>query len=181
MKPENPILYCDVDGVLNALGGQITGLDYDSWGDFEMTEGAGFPLFLSQKMAKAIIELPVEHRWATIWRNEANVTISPMLGWPQLPVLTEPNPIAARKGGYNFKHFGVLDEISEEQRPFIWMDDEAIPYDHSALDELGVNYLLIEPDAMTGVTPADIESIKYWLATGEQPYLPNRDADSKDS
>jgi hypothetical protein len=154
-----PVLYLDVDGVLNVLGGQ------GDWDDLELhhvtlNHGATYPLWLSRSMGRALRNLGVEIRWATTWADEANEKISPLVDLPPDLVVTCRPALSWSR----FKWDAIRAEVEKERRPFIWIDDEAIPPGIRAwAAELAVRCLLIEPDPYLGIERFHIRQIEEFI------------------
>lgn len=138
---ERPLLYLDVDGVLNCLDG---GHPADETAD-------GFPVWIpvgtNQRVA-LLLEV-FEPVWATAWLGRAHSEWKPLLGltggfpWPYVyySSLKLPEIIKHAKG-----------------RPFVWIDDDA----DWELRELGwdrsmVDGLVLAPDHRTGLTDQHVE------------------------
>ncbi len=156
-----PVLYLDVDGVLNIVGGA------GEWPDFAphrvtLRPGATYTLLLSSLMGAALAALPVEIRWATTWAEIANEKLSSLIGLPaDLAVVCRP-----AVSNSPFKYQAVRTQVESERRPFVWIDDEAINRiaDHW-LAACEVPHLVIKPNPFNGITPGHIEQIRAWLGT----------------
>lgn len=161
-----PVLYLDVDGVLNALD-----VSRSRWPDVRTVHerpvpgGRAYRLHLSAAMGAALAALEVEIRWATTWAQAAGPCISPHIGLPlDLAVSCTPDDPAS-----HFKGEAIRAEVEAERRPFIWVDDEAISgtwkrWAAQVRDD-GVPNLLVEPDTRSGLTPEDLERIAAWVAS----------------
>lgn len=152
-----PFLFLDVDGVLNRIS--TTG---DSWPDFELHKAMPFGrgpyhLHLSRAMGAALSALPVEIVWLTTWAEEAPRLIAPLLGLPEYPVAG----VGGIYGNWKWACLENYIDSHDPHRPFIWIDDDAIPWTASAdFNEMGWDkHLLIRPDERLGVTPEHIEEI----------------------
>lgn len=157
-----PYLFLDVDGVLNCIGGR--GEDWDDFEQYNMMPfGRGpFRLYLSKTMCAELAALPVEIIWLTTWCEEAPVLIAPAVGFPEYPVAGFGNDLSGRKVSKQ----GCLEIWLEENglRPFIWVDDDAIPHYATAdFTELGWQFLFIKPNQYEGLTKAHIEEIQKFL------------------
>jgi hypothetical protein len=117
-----PLLYLDVDGVLNP--------DHPAEG-FTTHRILDFEVHLSARHGDWLRELaePYELCWATTWEQDANIHLAPLLGLPELPVVR----FAGFKPGPGDPRVPVLDLIRAakwapllrhaEGRPFAWIDD----------------------------------------------------------
>lgn len=150
-----PVIFLDVDGVLNALGGETL------WGDdFEVElspwgEGP-FRLTLSKAMADALLSLDCEIKWVTTWQEEARL-VGNYLGIDavHLPLLRK---TAWKRGAVN----RFLDNTP---RPWLWFED-----DHGWMGTNNVQSFstlptgfLCNTDMLTGITPEQIELAREWI------------------
>jgi hypothetical protein len=77
-----------------------------------------------------LLALPCDLVWATTWESEANECLAPLLGLPQLPVVTwlepsdEPEPAAL-----HWKTRMLVEWAAG--RPFAWLDDEITDADRT--------------------------------------------------
>lgn len=165
-----PVIYLDVDGVLNALGHEN-----DTWGDFELHKSVvpddipfgemGFDLWLSKEMIKELASLPADVVWLTTWRHDAPSKVAPLVDAPDWPVIDW--------------RLSKWDALAQDQRnnprPFVWVDDgEATELNMNRIrSHVGkIPYLLIQPNSLIGLTPKDIDDIKVfldWLEEISQP------------
>ena len=152
-----PVLYLDVDGVLCPL--RVPDEYIDEFKDWETVTNL-YDLPWSPALVQAIAELPVERRWLTSWEHEANLRLSPLFGWEQLPVLEH------RPGSLWWK-FDALVQHHEKGRPFIWIDDEMDDRREeldnifeAGLTTLDAPYLCISTWSHRGITREDLEAIR---------------------
>lgn len=165
-----PVLYLDVDGVLNALGGQKHWRHgwKPGWDDFKRHKIDGYELYLSQKMGAAILQLVlegnIEVKWCTTWAENAPRLIAPKLGFPtDWPVITPNKLVMSALSGYKWE--AVRRDVIKHRRPTIWIDDEAIPMDaHQWFERQGVRCLLMEPSVIDGLGQEHIRAMKDWLS-----------------
>lgn len=110
--------------------------------------------------------LPCELVWATTWETEANRVLAPLLGLPQLPVVTWPEPFREDEyGGLHWKTRTLLDW--SDGRPFAWLDDEITDTDRAWVEEHHpARTLLRRVDHRYGVTDADFAALDEWLRAG---------------
>jgi hypothetical protein len=123
-----PLLYLDVDGVLNPA-------DPHPADPFEAHQLAGFRVLLSARHGDWLRELAHSYdlHWATTWQDDANTHIAPLLGLPPLPVV--------RVVGYRHQpgdpRIRLMELLSGAKwapllrhaggRPFAWLDDVIPP------------------------------------------------------
>lgn len=150
-----PVVYLDVDGAVSALSpthGFGDGLPFELFGD---------ELILSERLGARLGALDADLRWLTTWGADANL-IGAAMDLTDLPVAGLP-PMDATAGG-PWKFDVVRGQVTLERRPFVWIDDEAIPPDASDwAHSIGVPCLLIEPDPDRGLTPADIDAVEAFI------------------
>jgi hypothetical protein len=154
-----PVLYLDVDGVLNVL--QTSSRHWDDLQAYDVTlHGRTYRLHLSRHMGQALAALPVDIRWATTWAEAADERIAPLVGLPAgLPIACRP-PVSSSP----FKSAAIRRQVAVEGRPFVWVDDEAIADDDIVWAErLATPSLLVRPDPTEGVTPEQIITITEFV------------------
>lgn len=160
-----PVIYLDVDGVLNALHWRNEPPP-DTWDDFEYHPNVNpdpeyyvnnecFNLWLSKKMVAAIVALDADVKWLTTWRECAPKTIAPLVDAPEWPYLE----------WYRSKAQALLADQENEPRPFIWIDDDVAEERYLPLlsPEWEEKFLLIRPDGRTGLLPEEVEQIAEWI------------------
>ncbi len=165
-----PWLFLDVDGVLNA---------YDlprraprgAFADFRPVVTRGFRLWLSREMGRQLCALPVEIAWSTTWSLHVDELIAGEVGLPTgLPVAAAPPAHVETRRFTNWKLQGVQDFLAGRQRPFVWLDDDALdapggdgltPREWAA--GLEVPSLLVAPSPRCGLRPEEIDAIATWL------------------
>lgn len=158
-----PVLYLDVDGVLNALHWRDEP-PLETWDDFvHHANIAPYPdspdaynLWLSKKMVAEIAALDIDVFWLTTWRDAAPAVIAPLVDAPEWPYIK----------WYRSKAHALVNHQEDERRPFIWIDDDVADerfFPMFADQVISPDYLLIRPDGRVGITPADIEQMKTWL------------------
>ncbi|MFJ8942990.1 hypothetical protein ACIRG4_06825 [Streptomyces sp. NPDC102395] len=134
---ERPLLYLDVDGPLNPYaakperrpeGYTTYRMKPEGW----IAQHPGEPrayvkplrVWLNGDHGTGLRKLSDRYDvvWATTWEAEANTFISPVLGLPELPVVTWPSPPKAEPDGTFWKTRPLLAHAGS--RPFAWIDDE---------------------------------------------------------
>ncbi|MGW1980711.1 HAD domain-containing protein [Streptomyces sp. NPDC001889] len=119
-----PLLYLDVDGVLNPAGPHPRP-------DFDTHTLPGFRVLLSPRHRDWLREPAQVYalHWATTWEEDANTHIAPPLGLPALPVVRltgyRPRPgdprVPVTELFYAAKWAPLLRHAG--RRPFAWLDD----------------------------------------------------------
>jgi len=171
---EHPLLFLDVDGVLNAFDFDSSLASFDDFEEHEvmLDEGNGFrmnlDLCLSQSMGERIGALSAEIVWATTWEHNADSIVAPLCGLPRsLRVLTRPRSTTRMDGAWKFDE--VRRVVTDEMRPFVWIDDDIDAFrlgPESArrwAAALPVQNLLLAPDPRTGMTHGHLEAIEDFL------------------
>ena len=151
------VVYLDVDGAVSALSGT------HGFGDGTPLDLYGDVLTVSAGLGTRLRALDAELRWLTTWGVDAD-RIGAAMGLPPLLVAEEP-PMDASAGG-PWKFVAVRAQVERERRPFVWVDDEAIPDDADGwLASLDVPGLLVRPDPDLGLSPADLYAVDAFLAS----------------
>ncbi|MEU8864097.1 HAD domain-containing protein [Streptomyces umbrinus] len=167
-----PLLFLDVDGPLIPFGapsGQYPG-GYPNYG----TDPSGpdeNPLLarINPAHGPRLMALPCELVWATTWMAEANETVAPLLGLPELAVVTWPEPDdeeAERdaRRGLHWKTRALVGRAAG--RAFVWVDDEITDTDRAWVSAHHRGHALLHRvDPRHGLTDADFDALGEWLAT----------------
>jgi hypothetical protein len=166
-----PLLMLDVDGPLNPFLASPADLgDYTehsmkppSWiaqHDAPAALVAPLTVWLNPGHGPALLELDFELVWATTWVEDANEWIGPVLGLPELPYVSWPQP---RPAGslLHWKTQSILDFAAG--RPFAWVDDEIRAQDREWIEErYPADALLHTVDASRGLRELDFQSLAEW-------------------
>lgn len=159
-----PYVFIDVDGVLNAL---VRPDEPHIERQLRVT-GNSYRIHIREAVLAWLRDLARDHdaRWATTWQEHANEVLAPAFDLPELPIACRDDVghgLSASHGGW--KIAGVIATITEDPRPFVWIDDDAIPHDvDERFAELGVPYLCVRPDDVLGLSDDEIEEIEQFLA-----------------
>lgn len=124
-----------------------------------------FRMEWNERLIEALNELPVELVWTTTWREDARqvgtlmgVTLEPQRVLHPISGITEFPSI-------DWKWAAIIQEQELDPSPFIAVDDEwdgVTRHKRDAIKALGG--LLISPDPNLGMSPADIEKMKAYIA-----------------
>ncbi|WTW99177.1 hypothetical protein OG216_40140 [Streptomycetaceae bacterium NBC_01309] len=184
-----PALYLDVDGPLNPYvsdprqtptGFSAHRMTPESW----IVQHPGTPrsavkplrVLLNPEHGPrlAAFEDAFELVWATAWGKDANEFIAPVLGLPQLSVITWPDTpdyraggTAAQRtpgpGGEFWKTVHLVTHAAG--RPFVWLDDEITDLDEAYVrTHHGGRALLHRVDPQRGLQEADFEAVAAFAA-----------------
>lgn len=146
-----PILYLDVDGVLNALGSNRVQGDYViSEGTWGSADGITRTPFGTKERVHRLMEA-FDIVWATAWRGSAHPHFREHLELPD----------------ESFPHVDYIDlKLTEivkhcKERPWAWVDDDAkweLGRLHEAFGSFD-NTLIIVPDPSVGLTDEHVEQL----------------------
>lgn len=143
-----PLLFLDVDGVINALDKSLDG---------EMIERKGFKIRFQPWLRECLLRLHehFEVVWCTTWEEEAESCFAEVLGLPG----TRPYVNWRQRMHDNRKLPHLLEYAGN--RPFAWLDDMAT----MEFEELGYRpdafrpNLIVVPDDKVGLTPAHTDQL----------------------
>ncbi|OLF18877.1 HAD domain-containing protein [Actinophytocola xanthii] len=155
MTHPNPFLFLDVDGPLIPFGGPAR--------EFSPSENLPNPLLarVNPALGPRLLSLGCDLVWATTWMADANDCLSPLLGLPDLPVLTWPDS-EDDDTRLHWKTPAIVAHAAG--RPFVWVDDEITGADRTWV----VNHhpgpaLLHAVPPSIGLTAHDLDDIATWL------------------
>ena len=165
MTGTGPLLYLDVDGVVN-LGWftspeRFEELRAAGWHAGRVTgDPAGlhenFRVVLDPRWGPALRglgDLGADLVWATGWNDAANLHVGPLLGLPRLPVATAAHGAKAS----TVIPWGGL-------RPWAWLEDSEAELEAAvALTPPGVPCLPVLVDRATGLTAEHVDRVALWL------------------
>lgn len=159
-----PILYCDVDNVLNAA--------HRGFGD--LTVGLAKPtdsartyrIRWAPKLIEELNALDVDLVWATTWRNDAETIIAPLVGLELPSRVLHPLPeypeyFIGRRSSIHWKIESLIADQTESPSKFIWLEDEMLPEHRRTAKALGGYAPKIDPDY--GITTDIIKEIHKYL------------------
>lgn len=166
-----PLLLLDVDGPLNPYAAKPERRPHgytthrmrpDGWEDRRLKP---LRVWLNPGHGPALLALPYDLVWATTWRHDANIWISPQLGLPELPVVDW-------EGGRGVGGIGQDDGVHWKTRrlvewaagrAFAWVDDEIGDADRDfvAAHHPG-SALLHQVSPRIGLLSGDFDTLAAW-------------------
>ncbi|GAA2455298.1 hypothetical protein GCM10010191_88020 [Actinomadura vinacea] len=161
-----PLLYLDVDGVLNPLSpSEPERFVQHSIGDLTVR--------LSSEHGAWLRELADHYEliWATTWEHHANEHLGPLLGLPDLPVV-EFSTYRRQRGDPRFRIIQLLETHKwapilrhADGRSFAWIDD-VIPMriKRQAWPYRGIK--LVHVDSREGITRRHLDDLLAWSPPG---------------
>jgi hypothetical protein len=157
-RPQKPILFVDVDGVLSLFG--FSPSEAELPGRFHWIDGVAHCIPDSAGGRLARLGERFELVWATGWEEKANEYLPFILGLPQseLPCLLFEGQ--AVFGSAHWK-VGAIDEYAGD-RAAAWIDDNLDETCHVWANGRDAPTLLIETHSATGMTDEDVEVLLSW-------------------
>lgn len=164
-----PVLYLDVDGVLNPFRSKGP---HKHWPDYTkhtvtVPNGRSYRMWFSRSLGRLLTEQchddGIEIVWATSWAAHVDTLIADLANIPTgLRVLHYPDSAED-----DHRNTGKVDQVAADAgtRPVIWIDDYLGPDDRSWADTRPEPTLLIRPSPSTGLRPVDLETIRAWTGT----------------
>jgi len=121
---------------------------------------------IEERFRPRLAALPCDLVWATTWMDDANETIAPRIGLPQLAVVIWPEPTDTdehdERNGLHWKTRALVDWAAG--RPFAWVDDEITDTDRAWVSVHHPGHALLHRvDPRLGLTDADYAALKDWL------------------
>ena len=192
-----PLLLLNVDGVLNAFGGDAG--DLAAWQEWSAgwatADGGSWHITFAPAVMSRLVswqdEGLVELQWLTTWGHDANGQLRALLEMPRLAVAgtyqdedeagapatsagvthaaAAPSAPDPLSGGW-WKYDVVRRLVAAEpERLLIWVDDELTPGSpYRAWADDQPQVRAVGPDPAGGLSPADLDSIARHLSQGEE-------------
>lgn len=160
-----PVVFLDVDGVLNAV--PLDGVAPKTFTDWQTSRRNGFRIIHSPEMGARLAALEADIYWLTTWCELANEHIGPLFGWGELPVLGQAQWRNDRGPGW-WKSKAAEQFVAEHHRPYVWIDDDLGSATRNG--ECGwlisdeTPRLLVSPSTGTGLRPDQLAAIETFVA-----------------
>ncbi|MDX6258561.1 MAG: hypothetical protein QOH84_249 [Kribbellaceae bacterium] len=161
-----PLLFLDVDGPLIPFG--ATSQPYPT---YEPSGDDSNPLLrrIDPAHGPRLAALGCELVWATTWMNDANDSISPRLGLPELQVVIWPEAGEYdgqdERAGLHWKTRALVDWAAG--RSFVWVDDELTEVDRAWVEFSHRGRALLHAvDPRIGLSELDYFALRRWLDLG---------------
>ncbi len=172
-----PVLFIDFDGVLNFTGSVARYRETPgALGDVRETAlSVGQFSFRIQWSAELVRELadlkeraPFDWLWLTTWREHAVAQVDPALGTPSdgyVPWSSGAVSMPWADSASSRKYDALMETLSVNPRPFVWVDDTATPaYDAADfVGDLDVPHLVVAPSTDVGLLCPDVDAIAAFL------------------
>jgi hypothetical protein len=156
-----PLLFLDVDGPLIPFGGP------DPHPTFGRTPAGSNPLLsrIDPAHGPRLASLSCDIVWATTWMADANRHVCPLLGLPELPVVSWPESPDELDNWYglHWKTRTIVDWAAGH--PFAWFDDEVTDADRDwVARHHATRALLHRVDARRGLMDDDYATLTRWIS-----------------
>ncbi len=167
-KPDRPILFVDVDGVVSLYGWER---DAQPAGSFFNVEGILHLISESGGRLLARLTDRFELVWATGWEERANEYLPHLLELPfrDLPTLTFDGRAVFGTAHWKLE---AIDEYAGD-RPAAWIDDNLNKTCHMWAKLRRAPTLLVETDPSVGLTDEHVEQLLGWAAELKAPTRPD--------
>lgn len=172
MNNSDFVVYMDFDGVLNVFKGDdivkaevttrskyLARKQYISW---------------NPKIVNELIRVFQENNahmvWVTTWCDQKDIqTASDLMGFPREMVsIATPDFVkqksATKRDWTKWKCDFIINDLTSRDRPYIWIDDEAIKHWGNDLDwRFRSSYKFISPKGGWGLREEDVRDIEEWM------------------
>jgi len=177
MKNEEIVIFLDVDGVLNHLyAWNRDGFDthhflhFDEKTSTNYRVGVNFPDWMPE-LVQHLVE-NYEVHWLTTWRHKANEQLAPILGIPELPVITDGTGRRIVDWKPNAA-FSLASDLLAQGKRVIWIEDfygripvNQMPYGMEFIDT-GAREGLFGDDIPFLLTPELVDKTRAGLDAAE--------------
>jgi hypothetical protein len=158
MVDKKPLLFLDVDGVLNTVCSRDV-----EWETEEPVDVDGFLCTVPKGTKERIARLTevFEMHWLTTWEDKAHRCWHELIGVPADP---EWPYVQWRKFSGGNKFIALMEEREEDDpdRPWVWIDDDG-PF-HVYDREIPDNGLILVPELRSGLTDEHVDAALEFAA-----------------
>jgi len=170
-----PVLFLDVDGVLNAISSKPDRQVWPDWQQADVTNRIGtFPIAWSPSVTRRIASW-IERRlvtvvWLTTWLDDASGALRETIGLPACAVLgshlADDPGLPSGSVGLGWWKADLVEEYlaANPGAPFVWLEDDLqVMRPLQARLNAEHDCLLIAPPSHIGLTPKHLQRVEDWM------------------
>ncbi len=165
MKTSTPVLYCDVDGVINIRTTQLNDLTKQFLHRSVpfLKKPVPLPFRYSPSVVESLTLYPVSFFWLTTWNHSAVKFLEPITKIRSEGVLDF--RLTVRDIGKEHGKYKLLkDHQTANPRPFIWVDNVATKnYNPADWEEFKHPHLIIKPETRYGITSDHLAEMEEFI------------------
>ena len=178
------VVYMDFDGVFNVPKNnskEIKHSEIDTKSKYLQSKET---IHWSQDVVNAFIDMleltGAEMVWVTTWCDQHDIdTAANIMGFNKDNYTVAPPEFvqkarAPKREWTEWKRDFIFNDLSRQDRPYIWVDDEAIKYWANDLDwRFRSPHKFISPKSSIGLTIEQVEEMSQWLTEKTTDLLTN--------